>query len=265
MKAANVLCLALLIPPLLAGASTKILRLDQAGAVTDAIVVVEKAVFTNQFARDYSIEFGKQHLTGSEFVRVTVFTDTREAREFIRGRPEETHSYEEWLAMRQARPQTHGAMAQAVFSAKGAVLRFRSEDGTVKTEVLWGQDPTLIYGRNAVYEILHIWLAGPAPLFRNRPEGDRGIEVFVRTSARLELEPCKEITHELAGLFRVPMVFTEFRNDAIFAYGSRYPLVHLLYDIRVPPSVQAYIETRTVGCSETFGNLGCIWSFPNPE
>ncbi len=243
----------------------EVLRLEEAGAVVDVLVTVPKGVFSKQYVKEYAAGFAAKYGGRFRFVRVIMFTDRAEAEEFGSLRLQETRSYEEWFALRQAHPPFRGAVAQAVISAKGASLRYRSDSGAVETEVLWGSDPTIIRKGDATYEILYVRIGPVAPLFRDRPDGGRRISVYLSTTAALNPDACEAVVEQLSDLFDYRLLSADFRNDALFVYGLEFPLVHPLYDVAIPPSLGVFLTTRSVGCSYWFNGLGCTWGLPNPR
>jgi hypothetical protein len=245
--------------------SAEVLRLEEAGAVVDVLVTIPKEGFSRQYVKEYATGFAAKYAGRPRFVRLMMFTDRAEAEEFGSWRLLEAHSYEEWFALRQAHPPFRGAVAQAVFSAKGASLRYRSDSGAVETEVLWGSDPTIIRKGDAAYEILLVRIGPVAPLFRNRPDGGRRITVYLRTTAALDPDACAEVVEQLSYLFDYRLLGVSIRNDALFVYGSDFPLTHPLYHVAIPPSLGVFLTTRSVGCSYWFNGLSCGWGLPNPN
>jgi hypothetical protein len=248
-------------PPEIAGSSYDVISEARTGAVVDATVYVFRDGRTHRLGKEGALtclrEFLSEHTVRPGLLKLAIFTYHGDVAKYGSARPRDVRSLQQWLDEVKALPAPQGEIAEVVKSPKGTLLRYRPNTGEIQRYVIDGEDPAIVKGERATYEILHFVVAPIAPVWRTRPGGGRRVDIYFRVKGKLDVEECRSMTVQLSKTLDLPLVFTRFRPDPFFVYADTFPLLHPLLKYSELPSKDTWQDGKMVVCPVTYNEVSC--------
>ncbi len=232
----------------LAGSEYDVIRETRTGALVDAVLHVHVQQLTKELAVECLNRFRSDHAGHPGLVRLSMFTNEGDARQYVDGRPTEVRRFQDWLKAARKPPQFAGDFTEVLWSMKGTVVRCRSREGQVQKFVVNGQDPSIIRRGKSAFEILHLFVVAPAPMYEDEPGGGRRVEFFFQVTGDLNEDDCRSVTEELSSRLDLPWMDTSFRRDPFFVFSELFPILHPLIKYPELPSEQSYRSGIGVHC-----------------
>ncbi len=244
-----------------AGESFDVLLESRTGGVVEATLCLYSAPLNKEMVVKYLEQFQSVHTGRFGLLRLDMVSGYLCTGKYFADKPRQVTNFQDWLDMVKEARMPDSPVAEVLKSPRGTLLRNRSKEGEVQRFVLDGQDPSIIRKGESIFELVHMRVINPAPIFKDQPGGGRRVEMFFKVSGPLVEADCRSVTDELSKDLNLPFLSTHFRQDPFFIFAERFPIIHPLIPYPELPSEETYKKGIEMGCSIWYERRGCASAF----
>jgi hypothetical protein len=195
-----------------------------------------------------------QSLQTHRLVKVVVATDRQDILHMRRGKSMADYSYQLWVNVLEERLRKVNPIAVALKIDGNAAFRFRNSTGTSTETALYGDSPFLVHGPTENAKILHV-------SFSRVLSGEGSVvqaSFFLESLSPLSGPGPGNLALRLKRAVGISQqTVTIIRGDSWFIENEGFPIFYPFGSSHTPPTLQNYLCTPTVVCSDGEGELKC--------
>ena len=166
--------------------------------------------------------------------------------------PDADYGFADWLRLYD--PSHPTEVAEMIANGEDAVLQVRDLTGKLTERVLSGKNPLNITAGGENFQIVYLSI-GVAVAYGGE------VRVFLRTASPLRTQTGEVLMRALQPSFPDFWISVLVQNDPWFVHEGDYPFVNPFVENKKPPTLEEYLQIKTLTCRYVDELPRCAVSF----